>query len=86
MGPESVAGPAFGPGPVLTAAVIVDLVEIPTGTWGGLHPREEGKAQTMKHTAGTALRVGMCATLIGACIALLAGKDDIRKLHRMRSM
>jgi hypothetical protein len=44
------------------------------------------KAQTMRRTAGTALRVGMCATVIGACVALLAGQDDIRKLHRMRSM
>jgi hypothetical protein len=40
----------------------------------------------MKHNAGTALRVGICATLIGACVALLAGKDDIRKFRRMRSM
>jgi len=40
----------------------------------------------MKHTAGTALRLGMCAAVIGACIALLAGQDDIRKLRRMRSM
>jgi hypothetical protein len=37
----------------------------------------------MKHIAGTALAAG-CLTLIGA--ALLAGKDDIRKFHRMRSM
>lgn len=40
----------------------------------------------MKHTAATALRVGMCATLIGACVALLAGKDDIRRFIRMRRM
>jgi hypothetical protein len=40
----------------------------------------------MKHNAGTALRVGICATLIGACVALLAGKDDLRKFRRMRSM
>ena len=37
----------------------------------------------MKHITGTALAVACLAT-IGA--ALLAGKDDIRKLHRMRSM
>jgi len=28
----------------------------------------------------------MCATVIGACVALLAGKDDIRKFRRMRNM
>jgi hypothetical protein len=37
----------------------------------------------MKHMAGTALAIG-CLALVGA--ALLAGKDDIRKFHRMRSM
>jgi hypothetical protein len=37
----------------------------------------------MKHVAGTALAAG-CLAVIGA--ALLAGKDDIRKFHRMRSM
>jgi hypothetical protein len=37
----------------------------------------------MKHIAGMALAAG-CLALIGA--ALLAGKDDIRKLHRIRSM
>jgi hypothetical protein len=40
----------------------------------------------MKHIAGTALRVGICVTLIGACVALIAGRDDIRKFRRMRSM
>jgi hypothetical protein len=40
----------------------------------------------MKHIAGTALRAGMCAAVIGACAALLAGKDDIRKFRRMLSM
>jgi hypothetical protein len=37
----------------------------------------------MKHIAGTALAVA-CLAVIGA--ALIAGLDDIRKFHRMRSM
>lgn len=37
----------------------------------------------MKHITGTALAV-VCLAAIGA--ALLAGKDDIRKFHRIRSM
>ena len=37
----------------------------------------------MKHFVGKALGVG-CLVLVGA--ALFAGKDDIRKFHRMRSM
>jgi hypothetical protein len=37
----------------------------------------------MKHIAGTALAAG-CLALVGA--ALLAGQDDIRKFHRMRTM
>jgi hypothetical protein len=37
----------------------------------------------MKHITGTALAVVCFATIGGA---LLAGKDDIRKFHRMRSM
>ncbi len=40
----------------------------------------------MKHIAGTALRVAACAVLLVTAVALLAGKDDIRKFHRMRSM
>jgi hypothetical protein len=40
----------------------------------------------MKHTRITALRVGICATVIGACAAVIAGKDDIRRFRRMRSM
>jgi hypothetical protein len=40
----------------------------------------------MKHITGTALRTAGIAVLLGAGIALLAGKDDIRKFHRMRSM
>ena len=40
----------------------------------------------MKHITGTVLRVVSCLLLLGACLALLAGKDDIRKFHRMRSM
>lgn len=37
----------------------------------------------MKHIAGTALAAAGLA-LVAA--ALIAGKDDIRKFHRMRSM
>lgn len=40
----------------------------------------------MKHITGTALRVVSCVVLLGAAVALLAGKDDIRKFHHMRSM
>ena len=40
----------------------------------------------MKHITGTALRVTACAVLLVAAVALLAGKDDIRKFHRMRTM
>jgi hypothetical protein len=40
----------------------------------------------MKHITGTALRIAarVLPTVIG--LALLAGKDDIRRFHRMRSM
>ncbi len=40
----------------------------------------------MKHIAGTALRVTTCLVLAVTGLALLAGKDDIRKFRRMRSM
>jgi hypothetical protein len=40
----------------------------------------------MKHITGAALRTATCAVLLVTGIALLAGKDDIRKFHRMRSM
>jgi hypothetical protein len=40
----------------------------------------------MKHITGTTLRITACITLAGAGLALLAGKDDIRRFHRMRSM
>jgi hypothetical protein len=40
----------------------------------------------MKHITGTALRIAACTVLLIAGLALLAGKDDIRKFHRMRSM
>jgi hypothetical protein len=36
----------------------------------------------MKHIKGTVLTV----LALGICVALLAGKDDIRKFHHMRSM
>ena len=37
----------------------------------------------MKHITGTALRSAACVVLLATGLALLAGKDDIRKLHRM---
>jgi hypothetical protein len=40
----------------------------------------------MKHVTGTALGVAACVILLGVGVALLAGKDDIRKFNRMRSM
>lgn len=40
----------------------------------------------MKHFTGTALRVAACLVLLVTALALLAGKDDIRKFRRMRSM
>jgi hypothetical protein len=40
----------------------------------------------MKHITGVTLRVAGCVVLLGAGLALLAGKDDISRLHRMRSM
>jgi hypothetical protein len=55
-------------------------------------PGQEGRArrrrgaQKMKHIVGTTLRVGACAVLAITGLALLAGKDDIRKFRQMRSM
>ncbi len=40
----------------------------------------------MKHIVGTALRVATFVVLLGAGVAVLAGKDDIRKFRRMRCM
>ena len=40
----------------------------------------------MKHITGTALRIAACTVLLAAGLALLAGKDDIRKFHRMHGM
>jgi hypothetical protein len=40
----------------------------------------------MKHITGTALRAAACVVLLVAGLALVAGKDDIRKFHRMHSM
>jgi hypothetical protein len=40
----------------------------------------------MKHNTGTALRIAACTVLLVAGLALLAGKDDIRKFYRMHSM
>jgi hypothetical protein len=40
----------------------------------------------MKHITGTALRGAALIALLGVGVAVLAGKDDIRKFRRMRSM
>jgi hypothetical protein len=40
----------------------------------------------MKHITGTTLGVVSCVVLLVTAATLLAGKDDIRKFHRMRSM
>lgn len=40
----------------------------------------------MKHISGTALRSAAVIALVGAGVAVLAGKDDIRKFRRMRAM
>jgi hypothetical protein len=40
----------------------------------------------MKHITGTALRIAACTVLLVTGVALLAGKNDIRKFRRMRSM
>jgi hypothetical protein len=47
-------------------------------------PGIHGKVRTMKHITGTNLRVASCVVLLVTAAALLAGKDDIRKFHRMR--
>jgi hypothetical protein len=48
--------------------------------------RRSGRAQRMKHIMGTTLRVVGCTALLVAGVALLAGKDDIRKFRQMRRM
>ena len=40
----------------------------------------------MKHITGTALKIAAGIVLLTTGLALLAGKDDIRKFHRMHSM
>ena len=40
----------------------------------------------MKHITGTALRIAAPVLLTVIGLALLAGKDDIRRFHRVRSM
>ena len=48
--------------------------------------RVQKKGPEMKHIVGTALRVAACSVVAVTGLALLAGKDDIRKFRRMRSM
>jgi len=52
----------------------------------GDRARRSRRAQKMRHIIGTALRVAGCTVLAISGVALLAGKDDIRKFRRMRSM
>lgn len=40
----------------------------------------------MKHIVGTTLKVTGCLVALSVGAALIAGKDDIRKFQRMRSM
>ena len=40
----------------------------------------------MKHITGTKPQIAACVVLAVTGLALLAGKDDIRRFHRMRSM
>jgi hypothetical protein len=40
----------------------------------------------MKHITGTALPIATCVLLTVIGLALLAGKGDARRFHRMRSM
>jgi hypothetical protein len=40
----------------------------------------------MRHIAEKTLKVVGSLVLVGAGAALIAGKDDIRRFHRMRSM
>jgi type IV secretory pathway VirB2 component (pilin) len=40
----------------------------------------------MKHITGMALRIAACVGLAVTGLALLAGKDDIRRFRHMRSM
>jgi hypothetical protein len=44
---------------------------------------EKGLTEKMKHIAGKALGA---AGVLAVIVALVAGKDDIRKFRRMRSM
>jgi hypothetical protein len=48
--------------------------------------RRRRKVRTMKHITGTALKTAASVVLLVTGVALLAGKDDIRKFHRMHSM
>jgi len=48
--------------------------------------RAKQKGSIMKHITGTALRAAALAVLAVTGVALLAGRDDIRKFRRMRSM
>jgi len=52
----------------------------------GDRARRRRRGSEMKHIVGTALRVAGCIVLAITGVALLAGKDDIRKFRRMRSM
>jgi hypothetical protein len=84
-----VAGPAFGPitRPKPGANLEMNMSGLDSDRtlriWAAnALPSIERKAPTMKLIIGTALGV----VALGVGVALLAGKDDIRKFHRMRSM
>ncbi len=51
-----------------------------------LRPVKKERLGKMKYIAGTALRAVVIVVLACAGVAVLAGQNDIRKFHRMRSM
>ena len=91
-GTQVPAEPTFGPSsPSRGKATLGADVDADDGTadvhfWAEKIAPGAEKGLEMKHIAGTALRVGACVVVAITGVALLAGKDDIRKFHRMRSM
>jgi hypothetical protein len=69
--------------PAAEAILALDRGSLATVRAAKAAPGIGERLERMKHITGTALAVA-CIGAIGA--ALLAGKDDIRKFHRMRSM
>lgn len=90
---EVLTKPAFGPiSPGLGHATLIAAIRVVDRAAHGRDPgpknraRRSGRNRTMKHIMGMALRVAGCVVLLGAGVALVAGKDDIRKFNRMRRM